>query len=269
MTGLGGLSRFDALKACQRSVLALGAALLTRVNGLGDLHVMQRDHPIGERMRIEGERCVYCGERATCWDHFPPYAVDQLRGWLLPACGECNGIAGDRHPYDFVARAAYVNRALIHRYRRVLNSTPWSRAELRELGRGLGDTIEPLAHARTIARERVRWDAIAYLATLGHGRRFQPIATKPDWQAPRVIELQRWSKPVVRPSSWKVWRSGRERWRTPLVIEVRWKPWARMHWRRHQWLDPAAYYPVDFERERARISGKHRKQRKSGRRARP
>jgi hypothetical protein len=170
---------------------------------------MQRDHPVGERIRLEGERCVYCGERATCWDHFPPYTVDQLRGWLLPACGECNGLAGDRHPYDFPARAAYVNRALVARYRRVLDSTPWSPAELRGLGRGLADSIEPLAHARLIARERVRWDAVAYLATLGLGARFIPVSTKPDWQAPIVTELE----------------GG---WRTPEVIERR--VWARV-WR--------------------------------------
>jgi hypothetical protein len=170
---------------------------------------MQRDHPVGERIRVKGERCVYCGERATCEDHFPPYAVDQLRGWLLPACGECNELAADRHPYDFTARAAYVNRALISRWRHVLDSTPWSPGELRELGRGLADSIEPLAHARTIARERVRWDAIAYLATLGHGPRFIPVSTKPRWQAPEVIELEGgWRAPeVIERRVWhRAWR---------------------------------------------------------------
>ena len=171
-----------------------------------------RQNEVGERIRVIGERCVYCGERATCWDHFPPYAVDRVRGWLLPSCGECNGIAGDRHPYDFEARAAYVNRALISRWRHVLDSTPWSPAELRELGRGLADSIEPLAHARLIARERVRWSAVAYLATLGHGRRFQPIVSvRPVWRKPCVIESQ-----------WRHWLRGAKRWRAPCVRE-RWQ----------------------------------------------
>jgi hypothetical protein len=168
-----------------------------------------RQNEVGERIRVIGERCVYCGERATCWDHFPPYAVDRVRGWLLPSCGECNGIAGDRHPYDFEARAAYVNRTLISRWRPVLDSTPWLPAELRELGRGLSDSIEPLAHARLIARERVRWNAVAYLATLGHGRRFIPISTKPVWQAPTVREVEGgWRTPeVIERRVWhRVWR---------------------------------------------------------------
>jgi hypothetical protein len=214
---------------------------------------LNRVNEVGERIRLEGERCVYCGERATCWDHFPPYAVDQLRGWLLPSCGECNGIAGDRHPYDFPARAAYVNRALISRWRHVLDSTPWSPAELRELGRGLADSIEPMAHARLIARERVRWDAIAYLATLGHGPRFIPVSTKPDWQAPIVIEriLLPWCRPRILSSEWREWWRMRRRWRAPVIIEV-------VDYLDPLWLERFAV-SQDF--------GKHRKTRQSGKRA--
>jgi hypothetical protein len=177
---------------------------------------MSREHLVGERVRVEGDRCVYCGERATCWDHFPPYACDALRGWLLPACGECNGLAGDRHPYDFERRAAFVNRALISRYQWALDSVPWSPAELGELGRGLRDAVEPLAHARSIARDRVRWSAVAYLATLGRGRRFQPVAIPPPWRTPRVFEP--WKAPRLIEHA-----PGRKRWRGCHWVER--SPW--------------------------------------------
>jgi hypothetical protein len=77
---------------------------------------------VGLRRVIKGDRCIYCGEAATCRDHFPPYTVEPVKGWLLPSCTECNLLAGDRHPYSFKKRATYVRDMLAHRYKRLLET---------------------------------------------------------------------------------------------------------------------------------------------------
>lgn len=45
------------------------------------------------RVRLSGDWCVYCGQVAETVEHFPPksYCLD---GLLMPACKECNSLAG-------------------------------------------------------------------------------------------------------------------------------------------------------------------------------
>jgi hypothetical protein len=193
---------------------------------------MNRRESVAARIKIDGERCVYCGERATCFDHFPPYSVERFRGWLLPACAECNALAADRCPYDFEARAMYVKRELIARYRPLLESAALRASEVAELGRGLRGMVERWAAQRAILRQRTAWSAIAYLATIDpkrHVRQLEPeqVDSALAWRGDQMKPL--WRKPVLLEH-----KPGKKRCRGPHWIErfpevLRWRDFRMLY----------------------------------------
>lgn len=63
-------------------------------------------------------RCVYCGDRATEWDHFYPVMRNgQPTGYLtriqnlVPACGKCNQSKGNRDWRNWITSAAPLSPA--------------------------------------------------------------------------------------------------------------------------------------------------------------
>jgi hypothetical protein len=125
------------------------------------------------RKRISGTFCVYCGVPATETEHFPPASTGSY-GWLLPACRECNQIAGDRHPYDFEARCNFVKSGIAHYARE--NLLPASLdAELDKDDYEWETFLKRLSEARA-ARRRLAWSAAAYLSSIGGTKLF---AVKP------------------------------------------------------------------------------------------
>jgi hypothetical protein len=144
---------------------------------------------VGLRRVIKGDRCIYCGEAATCRDHFPPYSVEPVKGWLLPNCTECNLLAGDRHPYSFKKRATYVRDMLAHRYKRLLETPIIDDCELAQFGESLRSTlIEQNAQIRA-AKWRIGWRS-----------QFEPFARESPPSSeppPRALELPDWTTPIV------------------------------------------------------------------------
>jgi hypothetical protein len=114
---------------------------------------------------LHGDRCSYCGDRATTDDHFPPYATT-LRGWILPACLECNGLAGTAHGRNFEARVRHVKTALRERYRSLLAAPSWSAHDLDELGSTLRSAVMQGEVERDRILARLGWSTSAYLANL-------------------------------------------------------------------------------------------------------
>lgn len=94
-----------------------------------------------------------------------------MRGFLLPACRECNGLAGTDYPYNFSARAALVKSKLRNKYSRLINTPEWSQDEIRELGRNLKTSVKGWANKRTVVMRRLAWNPIAYIAGIG-GKEF-------------------------------------------------------------------------------------------------
>ena len=117
------------------------------------------------RVRIDGKFCVYCGELAGALEHFPP-ASYSLHGYLLPACHECNCMAGTSYPLDFQKRAELVNSKIRFKYRKELRVPEWSNSEMRPLRYNLKKGIEQWQKMQRIARERVAWSALAYLSNI-------------------------------------------------------------------------------------------------------
>jgi len=88
-----------------------------------------------KRLVAEQDSCVYCGAFATTIDHFAPASVVatilalgdlEVQGrFLVPSCGECNGIAGDRLFVTIAAKRRYIQRRLRWKYRKVLARPDW------------------------------------------------------------------------------------------------------------------------------------------------
>jgi hypothetical protein len=114
------------------------------------------------RTRIDGRFCIYCGERPNTDEHFPP-VTQGLGGFILPACNECNRLAGTEWPRDFEERAGYVKRRLAKRYQ----ATPPLTVDA-ILAEDENHWVD-LIHEEKIRRRmeaRLEWNAMAYLKTI-------------------------------------------------------------------------------------------------------
>ena len=113
-------------------------------------------HPIG----ADASTCFYCGQPATCMDHFPPVSqyVHGSDSWLVPSCSECNSLAGDSIQYTLEQRRAYVREKLSKRYRKLLNMPEWSDEELNELGESLRESVVRALHEKHHIESRISWE---------------------------------------------------------------------------------------------------------------
>ena len=114
------------------------------------------------RTRISGYQCVYCG---LTEDHWPPQSLT-IYGLLIPACRECNNIAGTNWASDFLERVAYVKENIAKKNKRVLRTPDWSVAELKRLGHSLRTKVESWQERKNITRERLAWSAEHYLCRI-------------------------------------------------------------------------------------------------------
>ena len=117
------------------------------------------------RIRLDGARCIYCGELANQDEHFPP-ATYSAGGFILPCCGECNVFAGTQHPVDFWARADFVRSKIRKKYRLELTRPDWDENEIKELGPNLRKVIRVWQKQKKIAKERLAWDVEGYLSSI-------------------------------------------------------------------------------------------------------
>jgi hypothetical protein len=95
---------------------------------------------IPHRERLDGDRCVYCGDIANEHDHFPPRAFAHHFGLLLPTCTECN--RGNT--------------------KRVLRMKRWDVEDLEELGWTMRKTVQGQMRLQEEIRQRLAWNAEAY-----------------------------------------------------------------------------------------------------------
>ena len=126
------------------------------------------------RITLHGRLCVYCGETATELDHFPP-KCHTPHGFLLPACGECNRLAGAAWPDHFEQRASMVRDKLRKRYRKAIGTPEWSRGEIRALGWTLRTGVLKWRTTMEVAKRRVAWNALSYLVSIDRNNDFVPI----------------------------------------------------------------------------------------------
>lgn len=128
--------------------------------------IMNRRGPVNEfRIRLRGEFCLYCGMIADTGDHFPPVNWGRT-GVIIPACRECNSLAGTNHPLDLELRVDHVKNKLRKRHKKALNMPVWDADDLCGVRGNMRRDVNFWQEKRRVAHARVTWGYKPYLATI-------------------------------------------------------------------------------------------------------
>ncbi len=106
--------------------------------------------------------CAYCGDRATDVEHVIPRSTG-LPTFTVPACKDCNSIAGDRVFGCFEEKAEYVKTTLKIKHQKILRVPEWDKDELREVSYSLRKSIIAAQARRDWVQQRLDW---SWLQTL-------------------------------------------------------------------------------------------------------
>lgn len=109
------------------------------------------------------DRCAYCGDPAETIDHTVPRShlgrnprsAMRHRFIKVQACGDCNGLLGDRVDSTFSDRKRRLLRRIVTRGIRLLNTADWTAEEIAEVGPGLRPYIQIANVAAEALRSRV------------------------------------------------------------------------------------------------------------------
>jgi hypothetical protein len=117
--------------------------------------------------------CYYCGMPAETTDHVIPQSLihavkrsgdemlllaveDPRRRMTVPACRECNGLAGYKYHETLADRAQYVRERLAHKHRKALATPDWEPRELFQLSATLRRRVIAALYERDLTRRRLR-----------------------------------------------------------------------------------------------------------------
>ncbi len=117
------------------------------------------------RVRLHGDQCVYCGERANSDEHFPPASYGN-RGFLLPACRECNSWAGTAHPLNFIKRAEIVKQQIKSHAPRFTFTTDVTLQDILSRPESVWLSEMRAEKLKATYRNRYNWDAMAYVVSI-------------------------------------------------------------------------------------------------------
>lgn len=117
--------------------------------------------------------CAYCGAPATDREHvFPQSAAFASTGdaftmptrrIIVPACRECNVLAG-RKVFDGIeAKREYIRSQLRRRYRKYLDMPHWTEEELVTLSTQLASYVRRSLRMKAILQRRVRWTGKSFV----------------------------------------------------------------------------------------------------------
>jgi hypothetical protein len=120
---------------------------------------------------FDPEPCHYCGLPADCIDHVVPLVVvralmelpdgtARLRARVLtvPACRQCNGIAGGSYFDTLAERAAYVKQRLRKKLASDLDCKDFTVDELDEFEPGLRGYVMNAMRRKIVAEQRLSWE---------------------------------------------------------------------------------------------------------------
>jgi 5-methylcytosine-specific restriction endonuclease McrA len=131
--------------------------------GVCTLRAMQRRDLLDHADMVDHFRsqcmCVYCGEPATDREHVIPRSLGGF--WTVPACKDCNALAGASLQPSLADRRRHIAAKLRRKYAKVLRMPEWDREELDELGAGLRTAVADLAAAREIVWARLEFMRLA------------------------------------------------------------------------------------------------------------
>lgn len=116
--------------------------------------------------------CHYCGMPASSTDHVVPQSLlDSIKGepellrqlvsrrrtMTVPACLECNDLAGGTFQPTLAERTALVKSRLRKRYAAVLRTPDWSEAELKQLRPRLRKRVLTALETKLLIQERLAY----------------------------------------------------------------------------------------------------------------
>jgi hypothetical protein len=113
-----------------------------------------------------GHRCVYCGDLAQAWDHFLPLSAAAalhrigfgISGTkLLPACRECNSIAGCKVFVSVGKKRRYIQENIAKKHRKILEMPNWNDRELAALSDKLRGFVFAATEEKRAIIERLTW----------------------------------------------------------------------------------------------------------------
>lgn len=100
-------------------------------------------------------------------DHFLPLnfssimleiGIDRSSSKLLvPACGECNFLAGTKVFASLGAKRRWLHLRLKRRYAKILKLPDWSKTELNDLSLRLQESIRAGLKLRDLTHKRIKW----------------------------------------------------------------------------------------------------------------
>jgi len=123
------------------------------------------------RIHLKGDQCIYCGQLANTIEHFPPQSYC-AGGFLLPACRECNTLAGTLYPTNFNKRVECVKNKLFQRHRKAFEMPTWDIDDLNELEGNIKRNVKLWQNKKRIASNRIAWSAESYLCSIDRNNDF-------------------------------------------------------------------------------------------------
>jgi hypothetical protein len=113
--------------------------------------------------------CFYCGDPADTVDHVVPQSLidsarnsgdeallelvqERRRRMTVPACRECNGLAGAKYHQTLDERTRFIQGRLARKHAKVLSMPDWTDSEFTDMA----DLLRNLIIARLIERDHVR-----------------------------------------------------------------------------------------------------------------
>jgi len=118
------------------------------------------------RLVANEDICVYCGIPADTVDHFVPISVVGMLGevfgivgrqFLVPACRECNSLAGGKCFKTIGGKRRYIQGRIRARNRSILAMPHWTENQISELGYNLAEKVRVSMVEKTWIEARLKW----------------------------------------------------------------------------------------------------------------
>jgi len=110
--------------------------------------------------------CIYCGLPGYTKDHLLPVTVTggAARDWVavVPACGQCNSIIGERIGHRVGERRDFVHECLRRKNKKMLDKGKLTEADLAEFGPNLRSLIQAMEDKRDVLLQRLAWPEPGY-----------------------------------------------------------------------------------------------------------
>lgn len=112
----------------------------------------------------QGDRCTYCGtlseierEHVIPASYFGRRTNDDTKQWIVPACKDCNRLAGSATFFSIPEKAAYIVKRYKRRYSKALKVPLWTEQELKEISYKLRVRIEAAQEIKALLHRRLQY----------------------------------------------------------------------------------------------------------------